>query len=70
MKWDVRVTSFFDYVSIKVVPNILSDTTCTMLLVVRLIIACGDCWLINMRLSYVNFGGYICWIGKYGVVST
>jgi hypothetical protein len=48
VEWDVRVTSFINDESIKVVPRILSNATSTVWLVVRLIIACGNCWLIDM----------------------
>jgi hypothetical protein len=44
----VRVTSFINDESIKVVPRILSNATSTVWLVVRLIIACGNYWLIDM----------------------
>jgi hypothetical protein len=47
VKWDVRVTSFVNYISIKVMPRVLSNATGTVLVVVRLIIACGDCWLVD-----------------------
>jgi hypothetical protein len=39
--------------------RIFSDATCTVLLVVKLVIACRDCRFIDMRLLYVNFRGYI-----------
>jgi uncharacterized membrane protein len=43
----MRVTSFVNYISVKVVPRVLSNATGTVLVVVKLIIAGGDCWLID-----------------------
>jgi hypothetical protein len=51
------------------VPWVLSYSTCAVLQVIRLVVACGHCGSIGGKLLSIDFLGYIFWISEYVVVS-
>lgn len=49
-------------------PKVLSHSACTMLWVIRLVVACGDCWFIVGRLLRIDFLSYIVWVSEDVVI--
>jgi hypothetical protein len=50
------------------VPKVLSHSACTMLWVIQLVVACGDCWFIVGRLLRIDFLSYIVWVSEDVVI--
>ena len=60
---------FFNIVTVQVMPWILSYSTCAVLWVVGLVVACGNCGFIASRLLSVDFLSYIFWTNEDIIVS-
>ena len=54
----------FDSVSVQVMPRVLSYSTCAVLRVIGLVVACGDCRFIASRLLSIDFLSYIVWVSE------
>ena len=50
-------------------PWVLSYSTCAILRVIGLVVACGDCGFVVNGLLNINFLGDIIWIGEDVIIS-